>query len=66
MTKVERQTYTDFIDFPSLQYRRIHGLINSYGGRVLDVKLNWDKQEMILFYEISNNQESEFEKELRQ
>ena len=62
--KVERMTYAKFVIMQQHEYERIHGLVTAYGGRVLDVQVNWDNEDMIMFYEMGKNQRVEFEKEL--
>jgi len=65
MTKVERQSYADWIKIPPLQYQRVHGLVESYGGTVKDCKI-FAPSEFILFYYVPKSSKEEFEKELRQ
>ncbi len=64
MTRVERLTYANWIRIPSRQYERIHGTIESYGGRVKDCDFNWQEDEMVIFYEMAKSNRQEFEKEL--
>jgi len=64
MTKVERQSYADWIKIPTRVYQRVHGLVESYGGTVKDCKIVGT--EFILFYYVPKSSKEEFEKELRQ
>ena len=64
MTKIDRRTYCNTIISDRKEYEKIHGIIESYGGRVKDVDYNWQTGEMILFYEMGKDQREEFEKEL--
>jgi hypothetical protein len=64
MTRIQRQTYANKIKLEWDEYEKVHGIVEAYGGRVKDCKLNWQTEEMVLFYEMPNAQREEFEKEL--
>jgi hypothetical protein len=64
--KVERQSYADFTEMPYSRerYTQVHGLVNAYGGRVLDVKFVIEQHKLILFYEMPKTAREEFDKEM--
>lgn len=66
--KVERQTYANYHIMSLDYYEKIHGLIESYGGRVKDCQLMNNQgtfnDRLVMFYEMGKSQRTEFEKEL--
>ena len=62
--KVERMTYAGFKFSKIDYYRDIHGLIESYGGRVKDCQYKWDEKTILIFYEMTKSNEVTFESEM--
>ena len=65
MILVERKTYADFHIMQLNRYRQIHGLIESYGGRVKDFQ-RFDEDLWIMFYELGKEVEAPFKQELKE
>ena len=65
MIQVERKTFADFHIMKLDKYRAIHGLIESYGGRVKDFQ-RFDDEHWIMFYELGKDIEAPFRQELKE
>ena len=61
---MERLTYASTLILSRKEYTVVHGIIESFGGRIKDCQYNWDNDDMIMFYEMSKAQGQEFEKAL--
>ena len=66
MTRFNRAEYANYVKFPLKDYEKIHGMIDAYGGRVKDAKLNWETDQVLIFYTMAYSQRAEFEAELKQ
>lgn len=64
MVKVERRTYANWYRTSLSNYEIIHGMIESYGGRVKDCTFLESANQIIMFYELGKEQRQEFETEL--
>ena len=64
MSKVERFVYANFVIMSPDKYTSVHGLVETYGGRVKDCQYNWTEKKMILFYEMVKANRGYFEKDL--
>ena len=57
--------YAGFVIMDSKNYEKVHGLVETYGGRVKDCQYNWTNEKMVLFYEMIKANRGFFENELR-
>jgi hypothetical protein len=64
MTRVDRRTFADWLIVPLKDYRFVHGLIESYGGRIKDYKQSLDlDHNWIMFFELEKESEQAFRAE---
>ena len=63
--KVERQTYAGWKVIRLPEYELVHGIIESFGGRVKDFQQLKDEK-WIMFFEMGKANRAEFEKEIYQ